>query len=286
MSYPLQSSPISLNGINGNSPEDPYIIENLSFEALYRADGQPISLEDCSNILIRNIDTRRCTMGLVYALNCTSIQLEWCRVENVAYEFRGQIMDQDFVNENDTNFYQFDKCDGVRGNDIKGRYGNTEDVGSFYQSHDCIAERMHWQGAIELDQPTSDGAESVMWTSESGTGHILGDDGGTDSSVRDSTFLDAGQVILQIAGGDNLTFDNCVAYGTGNTPQPWNTGATTWNGTPPMTNLAVTNTRIQYFKSDGSSNPNWWDPSAAPPDTTGSVFGDDSLVRSDYIVTL
>ena len=285
MSYP-SSAPISLDGVHGNSPSDPFIIEELSFEDVFRADGQPISLQNCSNILIRKIDTRKCTMGLLYAQGCNNITIQEARVENIAWEFRGQTLNVDWGNENDANFYQFDNCSGIRVSDIKGRYGNTEDVGSLFQSQDAIVERMHWQGAIQTDQPTSDGSESVMWTSDSNTGHILGDAGGSDLLVIDSTFLDAGQVLLQIAGGSDCTFQNCVGYGTGNTPQPWNVGAASICGTPPMTGHVYQGNRIQYWQADGTPNPQWFDPGCDQPADIDNVWGDDSLVRSDYIVDL
>ena len=295
MSYDDQPTVIHLNNVHGTA-QDPYIIEYLSFEGFERPNPRPIWLEDCSHILIRRIDTRHCTMGLVYALNSNDITVERCRAENIASEFAGWYLGGEtdpardgrpwFQNNNDCNFWQFDKCYNVTVRDVKGRYGQTEDVGSLYTSHDALIERFQWQGGIALDQPTSDDSPSTMWSSSSGTGHILGDNGGYNLTVRDSSFLDAGQVCIQHGGGQDCTFDNCVAYGTGYTTQGWNTGATTWAGTPPMTGHKFLDCRVQYFKENGDSNPVWFDPSAETPETTGSVFGDGTLVRDDYIVTL
>ncbi len=109
MSY-TPSGSISLDGISGVSPEDPYIIDYLSFEDLVRPDPRPITLENCENILIRRIDTRKCTMGLVYAVNCQNIEVEFCRAENIGFEFEGEAFPG---NDNDLNFYQMNAVSGV-----------------------------------------------------------------------------------------------------------------------------------------------------------------------------
>jgi hypothetical protein len=294
MSYPNQATTIDWNGVNNAT------IEYLSFEDMVRPNPRPIRLQNCDNITIRRIDTRGCTMGLVYALNCTNLTIEYIRAENIAWEFRNDILlwvEADkgtpgyFKNENDCNLYQLDTCQGVYSHHIKGRYGNTEDVFSHYANTDVLMENVHWEGGwgpvgSASAQPSSDGRGSCVWTSESGTGAIMGDNAGTDITVKDSTFLNAGQVPLQIAGGSNCSYDNCVSYGQGYTDQPWNTGATTWNGSPPMTGHSYLNCRVWYQKGDGTPNHNWWDPSADTPTLVNNVFGDATLDIEDYRVTL
>jgi len=268
MSYPL-SGPIHLSG------ESNVTISNLSFEDIRRP-YKPILLENCDNITIERIDTRGCTMGLVFALNCTNITIRYCRAENIGYEFFGQTLNEGWINENDCNFYQFDKVDGFECHDLKGRYGNTEDVFSHYMSKNGVVERLHFEGAIADDQPTTDGRPSTMWTSDSGTGIILGDEGGENVRVSDCTMVNAGQVLFQ-GMGRNQGFDNCIGYGEGGTSQPWNVGTSTWGSN--CGGLYVTNTRIWY-----ADNHAWW--GCMVPDTTGSVFGDSTLDVEDLRVVL
>jgi len=271
MSYD-PSGPIVLSGETG------VVIEGYSFENLLRPQ-KPILLENCHNITIRNIDTRGCTMGLVFALNCTGLEIGNIRVENIAREFAGQDLNAMGGNMNDMNLIQLDKVSDYYIHDVRGRYGNTEDVFSNYMSHEGIIERIHFEGATRTDQPTSDGSPSVPWTSNSGTGIILGDEGGYDVQVSDVILVNAGQVLFQGMGHDQ-GFDNCIGIGEGDTAQPWNTGATTWgdNG-----GLHFTNMRIKYLRN-GQPSGSWWN--AETPDTTGSNFDDDTLDIEDYRVVL
>ena len=309
MSYPLQSTPISLYNVHGNA-QNPYIIEELSFEGLNRPD-QPISLESCSYITIRRIDSRKNAMGLVFGLNSNNITVEYCRAENIGWEFRDQYLlsqvDYDntrwlytedkplYNNSNDCNFYQFDHCSVIRTNHMKGRYGNTEDYFSHYGCDDVIMNDVHVEGATSTTQPTSDGSRSVKWTSMSGTGAIAGDEGGSDILIQNSTFLNSGQVGMQIAGGSDCTFDNCVSYNEGyGSEQWWNQPASTYAGTPPMTGHAITNCRTwgiadnarendPYDGPDWGENHGWWE---VTPDLTGTVLGDTSIDPEDLRVVL
>jgi hypothetical protein len=311
MSYPAgPSNGIVLNGASNVT------IEYLSFDGTAtRASGnpRPITLLGCNNITIRRIDSRKCTMGLLFALNCTDITVEYCRAENIAWELREQylipqsakdnhpeIWYEDwpvFGNSNDCNMYQMDSCSGIRTSHVKVRYGNTEDVFSHYKSDDVICTDLQVEGAVSTTQPTSDGSPSVPWTSASGTGAILGDEGGHDILIQDSSFLNSGQVGMQIAGGYNCVFDNCESYNEGYTLQWWNQPMTTWNGTPPMTGHGFT-----YCRTWGHADANretvphigfnwveahgWFDDSAPLPDTTGTVQGDATLNREDMRVVL
>lgn len=289
MSYPAATAPIHWNGVSNAT------ISYLSFEDFHRADGQPIKLENCHNITIERIDTRGCTMGLVYALNCTNITIRYCRAENIAEEFAGQILDWApadagipgyFRNENDCNFYQFDKVDGFYVHDLKGRYGNMEDVFSHYSTSNGTVERLHFEGGVSTSQPTTTGKPSVPWTSDSGTGIILGDQSGYNVHISDCTMVNCGQVLYQIAGGTNLGYNNCIGYGEGYTSQPWNAGATSWGDSQPCTELYYTNMRIKYLQSDGTENGAWFDSRCTNIDTSGSDFSDDSLNIEDLRVHL
>lgn len=275
MSYPL-SDPIDLDGASN------VVIENLSFQDIYRP-SKPINLFNCSNITIRRIDTRRCTMGLVYAQNCSNIVIEHVRVENVAYEFIGQILNVDWGNENDGNVYQFNDVDPFTISDIKARYGNTEDAFSHFASSNGTVDRVHWEGATNTGMPTSDGSPSVPWTSDSGTGMILGDADGSNITVSDCTFIQPGQVGMAIASGTDCTFDNCITIQDGNPlAQPVNTAAYVWGQYATCSGHSVTNCR-GYFTDGGG----FWDGgNCGAIDLTGTDLEDTSLDIEDYRVVL
>ena len=280
MSY-TSSGPISLNDVHGTSPEDPYIIEYLSFEGLERPNPRPITLEDCSNILIRRIDTRKCTMGLLYALNCQNITMEYCRAENIGYEFLGEAFPG---NDNDLNLYQLNNVDGFLIHDIKGRYGNTEDVISHYGSHNGEVYNIEWEGAISASAPTSDSSASVQWESDSGTGAILGDLDGSGLWVHDCTFLNPGQVGLAIASGTNCYFEDCIVYSEGNSAigGAENIAAYIWNQYTTCSAVGMINCR-GYFQNENS----FWDGGGCSSvDISGSDFLDNTLDPEDYRVTL
>jgi len=297
MSYPAQTAPIILDGVSGTE-ENPYVIEEMSFQDFYDANGsgpnyngnggRPITLENCSHILIRRIDTRRCTMGLVYALDSDHITVEYCRVENVNYQHKGVALNTIPIpgggtgNDNNMNYYQFDKVDTFTVRHCKGRYGNMEDVLSHYHSSNGDVDDFHFEGGVATNQLTSDGFESVPWTSDSGTGIINTDDLGHDCVVHDSTFLNCGQVNLQLGGTDN-TIRDCVAYGEGNTAQPWNNGCQTWSSGA-CTGLTFENVRSKYFRTGGETSPFWW--GCSTPATINCDLDDDSIDPNDLKVTL
>lgn len=284
MSYQRQTTPIVLNG------ESNVTIEYLSFENFYRSTGRPITLYNCDNITIRRIDTRGCTMGLVYAVNCTNLTIEYCRVENVAKEFIGQTLDWAsadaqipgfFKNENDCNVYQLNGCNGFTIRHIKGRYGNVEDAYSHFASSNGTVEYLEWEGAISTNQPTSDGSSSTPWTSDSGTGAILGDGNGDNVSVSNSSFINCGQVGIAIAAGAFNNFNNCVVYHQ-NTSQPINTAAYIWNQYSYCNDNSMTNCD-GHFEGHGGF---WNGGNCGYIDLSGSNFSNSNLNIEDYRVTL
>lgn len=208
MSYPL-SGPVVLDGVSNQT------ISYLSFENILRP-AKPIFLNNCDNITISRIDTRKCDMGLVYAENSTNITIEYSRCENIGFSRIDQQLNDGWINENDMNFFQLNGCRTIYAHHLKGRYANNEDVFSFYDCYDAVMEDCQWEGAYNDTRPTSDSSRSVYWTSDSGTAAIMGDGPtyGTDMTVRNCTFIEPGQVGLAIACGYRNVFDNCVIMGT------------------------------------------------------------------------
>ena len=292
MSYP-NSSPISLNGASFQT------IENLSFEGVRRADGQPIHLVNCDNIIIRRIDSRDCTMGIVYAENCTNITVEFCRAENIGAEFDfpgwidSGVGGDIYENENDLNFLQFNGVDGFTIRKCKGRYGNTEDVFSVFNSSNGTIDDVHWEGAILGTETTSDASPAIRWRSHSGTGALIGDGGtATNVLVTDSSFINAAQVGIAIAGGVNMEWNNCVAMSEGaSNVSEFTEKASGENiasyiinfyGPDPCSDGAFINCRL--FWDNGESYFDGAD--CGVVDRTGTVDQDATLDIEDYRVSL
>lgn len=295
MSY-TPSGPIVLSG------QSNVTIDYLSFDRTARRDlGQPrpISLNGCDNITIRRIDTRGCTMGLVYAVNSSNITVEYCRSENIneEYDHPGWSLPPSdpnyYHNMNDMNFFQFNACNVINVRDCKVRYGNTEDVMSLFASSNATIERVQIEGATLGNEPTSDGAVAQRWRSNSGTGAISGDGGGsTNNKYIDCTFLNVGQVGIAIAGGTYQYFENCVSYSerASNVSEfhekagDENQAAYIYNQYGPPAEYSFMRNCRTLFASTGYNF--WTDGSLQPQDLTGSVFGDGSLNPEDYRVVL
>ena len=294
MSYPNQATPIVLDGASNQT------IENLSFEGLERADGQPIQLVNCDNITIRRIDSRNCTMGIVYAEDCTNITVEYCRAENIGLEFdyAGWIgagtTPNLYENENDLNFLQFNGVNGFTIQHCKGRYGNTEDVFSVFNSSNGVMTDLHWEGAILGSEPTSDASAAVRWRSPSGTGALIGD-GGTavNVTVSNSSFLNPGQVGIAIAGGTNMEWNNvvCMSEAASNVsefdekPSGENIASYSINYYGPA--ACNTGSFIDCRLFFGGSGESWYtDNSCGVVTRTGTVDQDATLVAADYRVVL
>lgn len=277
MSYPL-SSPIVLDNVHG-SPGSPYVIEEKSFQNLAYPQ-RPITLSNCSYITVRRIDSRRCSMGVLYAINCNNLVIDHCRAENITgpNERPG--------GENRANMYQLNDCTVFDCSWFKVRYGDNEDWFSHFNSDTGTLSNFEIEGAITTNQPTSDGGPSIPWRSTSGTGAIMGDGGGFGVTVSDGSMIEPGQVGIAIAGGYDCTFDNVVVIGTSNTAEgELNTAGYVWDQYPEEPGCyghAVTNCRT-WFANGG----HFWDGATCGAiNFSGSVFGDGTLDVNDFRVVL
>jgi len=284
MSYSLQSGGIAYDGLDGAT------ISYMSFEDVYRSDsvGRPILLTNSNDVLIERIDTRKCTMGLMYAQSNTNITIQYCRAENIGYEFYNQAFPG---NDNDLNVIQVNGIDNYWAYDIKAKFAQNEDAFSYYDASNSGGQRLEFEGCIDGNETTSDASPSTFWTSASGTAVILGDSpgtGGHDLTISDSSFIDPGQVGLAIACGYNNVFDNCVCISTGDPAigGPQNVGgyiSAQAQGCSTCTNNEIINSRT-WFEN---LNHIWIDTgSCSGSVTTGSTFGDATLDVEDYRVTL
>jgi len=328
MSYPSSSI---LKFTNTNN----FVIENLSFEnipgpnmsdvstgSLSARTNIAIELRNCDNVTIRRCDFRRVSEP-VWAFDCDNLIIEECRYENILGPNH-----RAFGNSagNYGNFAQFDNCNAPTVRDVKGRYGDFEDIISHFRSPNATVERFHHEGASSVTRTTSDGTPAIVpgWFAAgswggfqngvctpcnagvfnacaiASTGVIFGDLGPAGNSVcRDSILLNAGRVPMHITGGANTGFDNCIGISTtytsgmgGRTGQAMDQshaqGASAFNagGAGVCSSIFFTRVRNWYLRCDGATSHFWSGAGCGTNNTTGSTFGDATLDIDDWRVDL
>jgi len=278
MGYEPVTSPMTRRDETG------FVIEGYSFGVEHEsrlANWGEIGLAvyNSSDFTIRNVDMRRLSEG-GFLFNCHDFTIEWSRFENIL----GPNHDDVGHSKHSGNAWQLDSCTDYRIRFVTGRYGQTEDVISQFRCKRGGVSHYQYEGAIEADRPTSDGSPSIVWDGRAGTGVILGDRGGEDLYVEDSTLLNPGQVGVQVAGGLRGRVERVTVYG-----EPYvknNTGMTTWCKTNAGNANRFVDNRVYYRRSDGSSNGFWNHGVCNNTVTEGNNWNDTSLDPEDLRVVL
>jgi len=256
MSYPA-SQAISLSGVTGR------VIEKLSFLAT-PAGRSAIVLTNCHDITIRFCDFRNCPGG-VYAVNCTNIQLEDLRYENITGPSKR-------TGANVGNLTQFNGVKGGAVRRCKGKGGDTEDIVSIYASHDVVVEDNHFEG-------------DASTTSGSGSGIALGDQAGARNIARRNILVNPGQVGAFIAGGvDCQILDNIII---GQQRPKSNVGIYVWGqGGGACSGHTVARNRVSWRNAAGGSNGGWNAGNCGPVTGWGTNDFNATLDANTYRVTL
>jgi nitrous oxidase accessory protein NosD len=151
------------------------------------------------------------------------------------------------------NFVQFDKVNGA-GSSISGNRGqnelggtNAEDLISLYLSNGTASSPIMVVGNHLRNGGPSD----------SGSGIMLGDGGGSYQFVEGNVLVEPGQVGIGVASGTNMTVRGNVVYSSA---LPWsNTGIYVWNQYPSACgNVEVSGNRVNWTNAEGRSN-SWWE---------------------------
>lgn len=208
------------------------VIEGKTFRAL----GSlviAVRLVNCQRITIRNCDFADVAECL-YAVNCSDITITDCRFRNITGPAQPR------TGANVANFVQMNNVNGGLIARNKGLGGDTEDVISLYKSSNFIVEDNHIEG--------------TNWTSGSGSGIAIGDDGGSNNIARRNILVNPGQVGIFIAGGVNNQIRDNILIGQ-QRPKS-NVGMYVWNQYQwACSGHTVTGNKVSWKHADGFSNP-------------------------------
>lgn len=201
-------APIAIAG-QSNLVYEGFRVENAPAEALYlrgcknviirncffnRSAAESIVLENCYNVLVESVLFSRSTCG-VYALGCNDVRVLDCQGVNFRRRdnwARGQLA-------------QFNGCGGTLNEVLNCRAENfanesdPEDVVSIYRSHNVNVKNNIFRGGGANDNGTREGGPS-----DSGSGIMSGDNGGTNQVVENNILINTGNAGIGIAGGVNI----------------------------------------------------------------------------------
>lgn len=176
------------------------VIENTKFtNRTYPGNGKNdhvcILLTNCKNIIIRNVDFDTVAQPFVFGRGCDNITVEYCRARAITGP-------SERIGLHTGNFMQtVDSPSNINIVDNLIIGGDTEDIISYFTAVGglCAGNKIDGSG----------------WVSDSSTGIILGDGGGSGIVVEDNTLLNPGQVGIAIAGGeDHVVRNNTIYQGT------------------------------------------------------------------------
>ncbi len=213
---------------------------DITSGVLGRQTNIAIVLLNCDDVTIRRCDFRRVSEP-IFAFNCDRLVVEDCRFENIlGPNHRGFGSGAGHYG----NFLQLDNCDSTIVRDVKGRYGDCEDVISHFRSGGSLIQRFQFEGASSITRSTTDATDAIVpgWLANGGwpgfvnpgattsdgpihcpvgfgdnviasTGMIFGDQSPSNGSLcEDSIFINSGRVPLHVTGGVDNLYDNCIVY--------------------------------------------------------------------------
>jgi hypothetical protein len=219
--------------------------------------GTCIEVTNSTNVIIRNVTMGPCGGEAIYLSDVDGASITGNFVSDtdngvLVHRSTSVVVDGNAFIDAGRNFVQFDKVDGA-GSSISANRGqnplggsNAEDFISVYQSNG-----------------TSDSPIRVVGNrlrgggpSNSGSGIMLGDGGGSHQYVADNILVDPGQVGIGVASGTNIRVVGNDVYSAS---QPWsNVGIYVWNQYGSACNdIEVSANRVDWTAAGGYSNP-WW----------------------------
>jgi len=196
-------------------------------------------------LLVQGCRLERVSSG-VYAIESQQIQVVGNFARNMKGPFpRGQMT-------------QFDHVTGA-GNVIRGNYAinemgqnHSEDVINIYVSSGTADSPI----LIENNYVTGDPERGSEGMSKSGSGIMLGDQGGAHDTCRGNVVVSAGQVGIGVAGGTSIAVENNVIYGAKSDVS--NNGLYAWNQSgKPCAHISIIGNRVRWMNQAGEDN-SWW----------------------------
>jgi nitrous oxidase accessory protein NosD len=259
----------------GNCPTGP--IENRTFRDL-GSNVIAIRISGCDGVVIRDNDFINVSQGIYITGGADDWHVTGNRYQNITGPYER-------VGLNRANFIQVNgTADGLIARNV-GRCGDTEDIVSIYKSSRILVEDNHFEG-VYTNSPGC-----LAWRSSSGTCILLADGTGSGNIARRNTCVNAGQVGIGVAGGTNNRIENNIVIGEQRSSPASNVGiyvqnyAGTPESRPPCTGNVVSNNRVQFRNSAGTSNSIFLGSRCTGTVSTGNTTNDPNLRAADYKVS-
>lgn len=212
-----------------------------------------IQLYQCKNVQIDSSSFWAVTSG-VYAILSQSVIVSNCQGKNMMGPYpRGQ-------------FVQFNQVSGGGNKIINNKFenilgaSNPEDAINIYKSNGLATDPIQISG----NQIRGGGP------SNSGSGIMVGDGGGSYIDVVNNILVDPGQCGMAIAGGNNMVMSDNQIYARS---QPFtNVGLYYWNQSGvASSNITMSGNQVNWTKSTGQLN-NTWLSGAAPTGWSTNIY--------------
>ena len=227
-----------------------------------------ISIDGCKDITIRNCWIHDVPRKGVEIAGSSKVRIEGCWIEHVSsgvYALNSQSIQ---VNGNfvrnvqgpmpQAQMTQFDKVSGpdnvVSGNYAINEHGKSkpEDVINIYQSSGTEASPI----LVENNYLTGDPVDGSEDKSGSGSGIMLGDNGGEHIICRKNVLISPGQVGIGVAGGRFIRVESNIIYGKQSNVS--NVGLFVWNcGKKPSDHVSIVSNRVNWVNKKGANNSSW-----------------------------
>ncbi len=204
------------------------------------SDRSSIRITNCNNVVITANDFKDVAQAVTVE-DSTNVTISWNRYQNITGPHQRN-------GTNRANFTQWVNSRGGAIHDNKGVGGDTEDIVSIYKSggkdaaNPLIIERNAFEG--------------TNWSSGSGSGMMIGDDGGSHIIARNNTLLSPGAVGIGIPGGTSIKLLDNIIYGARRSLS--NVGIYIWNQYDiPCSGHEVARNKVKWFNDTNTVNSSW-----------------------------
>jgi hypothetical protein len=221
-----------------------------------------ISLTNCYNITIKHCNIGPSTTVGIPLYQCTNISIDSCNISNVStgvYAVLSQTVSVTNCQAKNMmgpyprgEFVQFNQVSGGGNHIMNNKFENilgqsyTQDAINIYQSNGLASDPIMISGNwIRGGGP-----------SNTGSGIMLGDGGGSNIVAQNNILVDPGQCGMAIAGGTNVSIINNSIYAQQQSFT--NVGIYYWNQSGlPSSAITISGNKINFTNSNGVLNNTW-----------------------------
>lgn len=234
---------------------------------IHDSEGEAVYLDNCVDVLVQGNRLERIKTGvLVHRSSGVRVIGNYCQ------DVTGPLPGGQLA--------QFDKVTG-KGNAITNNYAintlgksNPEDMISLYQSHGTPDSPILINNNYLVGDPSLGSAGK----SDSGSGIMLGDNGGSWQLCRNNTLISPGQVGIGVACGENIVVEKNLIVG--HRSDVSNVGLYAWNqyDDQPAGQVTFRGNTVAWVNSQGDDNPYWDGGGFTRIIEEGNVFGGRGLL--------